>query len=69
VTATPFGKFKPPHAMGHIQFPEAHIRVFAPLVAEEEVRYGDVMEVFEDILWTEDDGTPIWGYRFRKVEE
>lgn len=68
VTAVPVGKFKPPHAMGHILFEQDQVRVFSPLVADEQVKYGDTMEVFEDILWEKDDGTPVWGYRFRKAQ-
>ena len=54
--------------MGHILFPEQKVRVFSPLDAEQSVRYGDQVELTEDILWTEEDGTEVWGYRFRKVE-
>lgn len=68
VTRVPVGKFPVPHAMGHILFPEQKVRVFSPLDAEQSVKYGDQMELTEDVLWTDDDGTEVWGYRFRKVE-
>lgn len=63
------GKFRPPHAIGHILFPEQNVRVFSPLTAGENVCYGDPMELYEDVLWTEEDGTQVWGYRFRKAVE
>lgn len=66
-TAVPVGKFPLPHAMGHVIFPEAKVRIFGPMSAEDDLRSGDDMVVTEDVLWTEEDGTPIWGYRFRKV--
>lgn len=67
-TCVPVGKFPVPHAIGHILFREQQVRVFSPLAADEDVRYGDEMELTEDVLWTEADGTQVWGYRFRKVE-
>ena len=67
-TCVPLGRFPIPHAIGHILFQEQKVRVFSPLVAGEDVRYGDEMELTEDVLWTEEDGTQVWGYRFKKVE-
>ena len=68
-TCVPIGKFPLPHAIGHIVFENEAVRIFSPLGADAILQHGDEMRMIEDVLWTEEDGTDVWGYRFIKVVE
>ena len=68
----PVNKYKVPHAVGYIDLPE-QIRVFTPLVVEDpdslvrgyEYTCGADADMIIDTLWVEDDGTEIYGYKFK----
>ena len=68
----PVNRYPVPHAVGYVDLPEK-IRIFTPLVVEEpdklvrgrEFENGSPAEMVIDTLWTEEDGTEVYGYKFR----
>lgn len=68
----PVNRFPVPHAVGYVDLPEK-IRIFTPLVIDDpaslekgyEFKNDSEVEMVIDTLWTEEDGTEVYGYKFR----
>ncbi len=60
--------FPAPYPHGIIRIPEDEVSLVAPLIVDEgsEPRIGDTMEPVFERLWTDEDGTEIYGYKYRK---
>jgi len=64
VTRVPVGPYKPPIIGGYVDLPEG-IRVFGQIHANmEDVKTGMQVKVETGILWTEKDGTEVYGYYY-----
>jgi uncharacterized protein len=71
VTRVPLDRFDPPHPLGIVLLPDDKVSVFAPLVMgeDEEFEIGTQMEVVVALLWVDEAGAEIYGYKFAKAGE
>lgn len=69
ITRVPVGKFPQPHALGVISFPEERVRVTAPLIYQDSYEIGKPMKIEKAKYYDDEDGTEVWGYKFRPVED
>jgi len=64
VTRVPVGNYKPPIIGGYIDLPEG-TRLFGQIRAKtEDVKIGMKLQVQTGVLWTEKDGTDVYGYYY-----
>jgi uncharacterized protein len=64
VTRVPVGPYKPPIIGGYIDLPEG-TRVYGQIHAKvEDVKTGMKVKVETGIIWTEKDGTEVFGYYY-----
>ena len=71
ITRIKVANFEPPYPLGIIFLPEDHISILAPLIMDvnEKLKSGTKMEIVIAPLWTAEDGTEIYGYKFEKCED
>lgn len=71
ITRIKVAYFEPPYPLGIIFLEEDHLSILAPLImdADEKLQAGTKMEMVIAPLWTEEDGTEIYGYKFKKSED
>jgi len=64
ITRVPVGKYKPPIIGGYVDLPEG-TRVFGQIRAKaEEVKTGMKLKTETGVIWTEKDGTDVYGYYY-----
>ena len=64
ITRVPVGNYKPPVIGGYVDLPEG-TRIFGQIRADEkELKTGMKLKVETGVLWTEKDGTDIYGYYY-----
>ena len=69
VTRVPVGSFKPPFIGAYIDLPEG-TRIFGQIHADiEKVKTGMKVKVQTGIVWTEKDGTEVFGYYYVPYEK
>lgn len=71
ITRRPVGNWKPPFAIGLVSLPQQELRIMAPLVmdGDEDFHIGEKLEMILDKYWDEADGSEIYGYKFRRIDD
>ena len=70
VTRIKVAGFEPPHPLGIIFLADDKLSILTPLILDdkEKLKAGTEMEMVIAPLWTEEDGTVVYGYKFKKCE-
>jgi uncharacterized protein len=70
ITRIRVANFEPPYPLGLIFLSDDQISIMSPLLIgeNEKLEAGTEMETVVAPLWTEENGTVIYGYKFKKCE-
>jgi uncharacterized OB-fold protein len=71
ITRIKVANFEPPYPLGIIFLEEDNLSILAPLIMDmnEKLKAGTKMEMIIAPLWVEEDGTEVYGYKFKRCED